>query len=59
MLKALSLNLYCSLVRFKLECGCIIYASVRLSFIKILDHFYHQGLMLILAAFRTYVEPSV
>ena len=45
------LYLYRSLVRSKLEYGCIIYGSARSSYIKALDATHHQGLCL--GAFRT------
>ena len=58
------LNLYRSLVRSKLDYGCIVYGSARKSYIKILDTVHHQGLRLCLGAYRTspveslYVEAN-
>ena len=59
---------YRSLVRSKLDYGCIIYGSARKSYLQMLDPIHNQGLRLALGAFRTspvaslYVEadePSV
>ena len=47
------LNLYRSLVRSKLDYGCIIYGSSRKGYLKKLDTIHHQGLRLALGAFRT------
>ena len=47
------LNLYRSLIRSKLDYGCIIYGSARKSYLKKLDTIHHQGLRLALGAFRT------
>ena len=47
------LHLYCSLVRSKLDYGSIVYGSVRKSYLQILDTVHHQGLRLVLGAFRT------
>ena len=47
------LNLYRSLVRSKLDYGCIIYGSARKSYLNKLDTIHHQGLRLALGAFRT------
>ena len=47
------LNLYRSLIRSKLDYGCIIYGSARKSCLKKLDTIHHQGLRLALGAFRT------
>ena len=58
------LNLYRSLIRSKLDYGCIVYGSARPSYIKLLDTVHHQGLRLSLGAFRTspveslYVEAN-
>jgi len=66
--RTVSLNLYRSLIRSKLDYRCIVYGSARPSYIKLLDTVHHQGLWLSLWAFRTspveslYVEanePSV
>ena len=40
------LNLYRSLIRSKLDYGCIVYGSARTSYIKLLDTVHHQGLQL-------------
>ena len=59
------LKLYRSLVRSKLDYGCIIYGSARKSYLQMLDPIQNQGLRLALGAFRTYpvaslyVEPSL
>ena len=59
------LKLYWSLVRSKLDYGCIIYGSARKSFLQMLDPIHNQGLKLALGAFRTppvaslYVEAGV
>ena len=47
------LKLYRSLVRSKLDYGCIIYGSARKSYLQMLDPIYSQGLRLALGAFRT------
>jgi hypothetical protein len=47
------LNLYRSLIRSKLDYGCIVYGLARPSYIKLLDTVHHQGLRLSLGAFRT------
>ena len=47
------LRLYCSLVRSKLDYGCIVYGSARRSILKELDPIHHQGLRITLGAFRT------
>ena len=58
------LNLYRSLIRSKLDYGCIVYGSARPSYIKLLDTVHHLGLRLSLGAFRTspveslYVEAN-
>ena len=58
------LNLYRSLIRSKLDYGCIVYGSAHPSYIKLLDTVHHQGLRLSLGAFRTspveslYVEAN-
>ena len=59
------LKLYRSLVRSKLEYGCIIYGSARRSYIQMLDPIHNQGLRSALGAFRTspvaslYVEADI
>jgi ribonuclease HI len=58
------LHLYRSLIRSKLDYGCIVYGSARPSYLKILDPIVHQGLRIALGAFRTspvqslYVEAN-
>ena len=47
------LKLYLSLVRSKLDYGCIIYGSARKSYLQMLDPIHNQGLRLALGAFRT------
>ena len=47
------LRLYRSLVRSKLDYGCIVYGSARRSILKQLDPIHHQGLRITLGAFRT------
>ena len=47
------LRLYSSLVRSKLDYGCIVYGSARRSILKQLDPIHHQGLRIALGAFRT------
>ena len=51
--KSVLLKLYRSLVRSKLDYGCIVYGSARPSYIKMLDTIHHQGIRLALGAFRT------
>ena len=51
--KSVLLNLYRSLIRSKLDYGCIVYGSARPSYIKMLNTVHHQGLRLALGAFRT------
>ena len=51
--KAVLLNLYRSLIRSKLDYGCIVYGSARPSYLKMLNTVHHQGLRLVLGAFRT------
>ena len=57
-------HLYRSLVRSKLDYGCIIYGSAKSSYIKALNAIHHQRLRLCLGAFRTspvdslYVEAN-
>ena len=47
------LKLFRSLVRSKLDYGCIIYGSARKSYLQMLDPIHNQGLRLALGAFRT------
>ena len=51
--KSVLLKLYRSLVRSKLDYGCIVYGSARPSYLKMLNTLHHQGLRLALGAFRT------
>ena len=46
------LHLYHSLVRSKLDYGCIVNGSARTSYSKALDAIHHQGLRLYLGSFR-------
>ena len=45
--------IYRSLVRSKLDYGCVIYGSARKSYLQMLDSIHNQGLRLALGAFRT------
>ena len=47
------LKLYRSLVRSKLDYGCIIYGSARKSYLQMLDSIHNHGLRLALGVFRT------
>ena len=47
------LRLYRTLVRSKLDYGCIVYGSARQSYLCKLDSIHNQGLRLALGAFRT------
>ena len=47
------LKLYWSVVRSKLDYGCIMYGSARKSYLQMLDPIHNQGLRLALGAFRT------
>ena len=47
------LRLYRSLIRSKLDYGCFIYGSARKSYLKTLESIHHQGLRIVLGAFRT------
>ena len=47
------LRLYRSLVRSKLDYGCVVYGSARQSYLRKLDSIHNQGLRLALGAFRT------
>ena len=53
------LRLYRSLVRSKLDYGCIVYGSARWSILKQLDPIHHQGLRIALGAFRTSPAQSL
>ena len=52
------LNLYRSLIRSKLDYGCIIYGSARKSYLKKLDTIHHQGLRLALGSFPYVTCPK-
>ena len=47
------LRLYRSLIRSKLDYGCIVYGSARKSYLQMLDPIHNQGLRLCIGAFRT------
>lgn len=47
------LRVYTTTVRSKLDYGCMVYGSARKSVLKRLDPIHHQGLRLVLGAFRT------
>ena len=47
------LRLYRSLVRSKLDYGCVVYGSAPKTYLKMLDTIHHQGLRIALGAFRT------
>ena len=47
------LRLYRSLIRSKLDYGCIVYGSSRKSYLQMLDPIHNQGLRLCLGAFRS------
>ena len=53
------LRLYRSLVRSKLDYGCIVYGSARRLILKQLDPIHHQGLRIVLGAFRTSPAQSL
>jgi ribonuclease HI len=53
------LRLYRSLIRSKLDYGCIVYGSARKSYLQMLDTIHHQGLRLALGAFRTSPVESI
>lgn len=53
------LMLYRSLVRSKLDYGCVVYGSARNSYLKMLDPIHHQGLRICLGAFRTSPKESL
>ena len=57
--KFVLLNLYRSLIRSKLDYGCIVYGSDWPSYIKMLNTVHHQGLRLALGAFRTLPVESL
>ena len=47
------LRLYRSLIKSKLDYGCIVYGSARKSYLQMLNPIHNQGLRLCLGAFRT------
>jgi len=53
------LHLYRSLIRSKLDYGCILYGSARPSYLKILDPIHNNALRLCLGAFRTFPAVSL
>ena len=53
------LRLYRSLVRSKLDYGCIVWGSACKSYIKMLDPVHHAGLRICTGAFRTSPIPSL
>ena len=53
------LLLYRSLVRSRLDYGCIVYGSARNSYLKILDPIHHQALRICLGAFHTSPKESL
>ena len=53
------LKLYRSLIRSNLGYDCFIYRSARKSYLKVLDSIQHEGLRLVLGAFRTYPKESL
>ncbi len=57
--RAVLLQLYQTLVRSKLDYGCIVYDSTRFSYLKVLDPIQNHGLRLCLSAFRTSPADSL
>ena len=53
------LCLYRSLVRSKLDYGCIVYGSAHRPVLKQLDQIHHQGLRIVLGAFHTCPAQSL
>jgi ribonuclease HI len=53
------LHLYRSLIRSKLDYGCVVYGSARSSYLKALDPVQNHGLRLCLGAFRTSPSASL
>ena len=47
------LRLYRTLVRSKLDYGCVVYGSARQSYLRKLDSIHNQGLRLALGVFKT------
>ena len=50
------LKLYCSLIRSRLDYGCLIYGAARKTYLKELNTIYHQGLRISLGTYSTSVE---
>ena len=48
-----AIHLYISLVKSKLDYGCIVHGSARKSYLQMLDRIYNQRLRLCLGAFQT------
>ena len=53
------LHLYRSLIRSKLDYGCVVYGSVRPSYLRMLDPIQNHALWLCLGAFRTSPTASL
>ena len=53
------LNLYRTIIRSKLDYGCIVYGSSRLLYLKTFNTIHHQGIRLALGAFRTSPAESL
>ena len=53
------LRIYRSLVRSKLDYGCIVYGSARTFYLQMLDPVHNQGRRLCLGAFRTFPVESL
>jgi len=54
-----TLHLYRSLIRSKLDYGCVVYGSARKSYLQMLDPIQNQALHLCLGAFRTSPASSL
>ena len=53
------LHLYRALIRSKLDYGCIVYGSARISYLRMLDPVQNHALRLCLGAFRTSPSSSL
>ena len=53
------LELYCSLIRSRLNYGCFIYGAARKTYLKELNTIHHQGLRLALGAYSTFPIKSL
>ena len=53
------LHLYRSLIRSKLDYGCIVYGSARGSYLRLLDPIQNHALRLCLGAYRTSLASSL